>query len=86
MKTTGIYIRSTSTTFKDRYRIHKITFNNKQKRYSTDSDRITINKLMRIKRQKHNLQLNLGKYYVEQKQNSNNTCKQNSNNTRKICS
>ena len=34
--TTKIYIWSTSTIFKGRYRNHKASFNNKQKRYSKE--------------------------------------------------
>ena len=35
-KKTKTHIGSKTTTFKDRYRIHKISFNNRHKRYSTE--------------------------------------------------
>ena len=70
--TTKIYIGSTSTTFKDRYRNHKASFNNKQKRYSTELS----NYLWQLKDKDKNYKL---KWEIlcrtKTKPNNNKTCK-----------
>merc|ERR1712096_567660 len=68
--TTKTYIRSTSTTFKDRYRNHKASFNNKQKRYSTELS----NYLWQLKDKDKNYKLKW-EILCRTKPNNNKTCK-----------
>ena len=67
-----MYIGSTTTTFKDRYRNYKTNFNNKQKRYSTE----LLNDLWEIKYKNTDYNLNWDMLCrTKTKPNSSNTCK-----------